>query len=84
VTTPKTCHYMISRTDGLTGQWIYGYRCGKPSAPDLSPRTPAYQVGACLDHLNGRLSPLETQQELSRATRQTYIERVRTSTAKRP
>jgi hypothetical protein len=84
LTSPKTCLHLVGRADELTGQWTYGYRCGKPSVPGLAPSSPQHKAGACLEHLNGPISPWETQQELSRATRQTYIERVRTSTAKRP
>lgn len=51
LTTPHTCRYMISRTDRLTGRWSYGHLCGKPPAPDLAPGTPAYEAGACLDHV---------------------------------
>lgn len=53
----STCRYTVGREDELTGQWIYGYRCGKPSVPGLAPSSPEYKAGACLEHLDGRHSP---------------------------
>ena len=57
LTMQSTCRYTVGREDALTGQWTYGYPCGKPSAPGLAPGAPEHKAGACLDHLNGRHSP---------------------------
>lgn len=57
ILTSPTCRYTVSRKDERTGQPIYGYLCGKPSAPNLGPGTPEQKAGACIDHLMGLHSP---------------------------